>query len=162
MLREIVLTVRPVTQLGIFLADDILLAWNEKLVKLGSMLRQKNGLPTPVADTSIKASTQSPVKNKILKTAKEPAKEAMAVPSTSTAIAEKALGSPEKSKPGAASQKQKDDVDERMVDVETVPAVESKSDGDALPVPSSSPAKKEKVKFNLARRASSRIKPAGS
>lgn len=147
-------------QLGIFLADDILLAWNEKLVKLGSMLRQKNGLPTPVAGA---AGVKKEEKNKNHKLAKE----ALATPSTSTAIVDKAVA-PKKSKSSAtvSQKKKKEEGIEAIVEIKTVspPAAKSKGEIETPPVipSSSSPPKKEKVKTNLARRASSRIKSTGS
>lgn len=46
--REIVAACGRGSQLDDFLADDILLAWNDKLQKLGVWLRSKNGLKFPV------------------------------------------------------------------------------------------------------------------
>lgn len=137
-------------QLGIFLADDILLAWNEKLVKLGSMLRQKNGLATPVS--AGKASTD---KTKAVKAEKISTSSSSS--SVSPKVAEKAI-LPKKSVKAASAK-----IEESIRSESKPVPIKSKREVEVAPLPSSSPPKKDKVgtpKTNLARRASSRIKPA--
>lgn len=134
-------------QLGIFLADDILLSWPEKLVKLGTMLRQKNGLPPPAS-----------LKGKVPKTASmKPEKSVHRVPSVSPRIAEKPIQPKKPSKSPIKEERTKETTPvpiQAKKEVEIAPAVST----------SSSPGKKDKAAkaSTSARRASSRIKPSGT
>jgi hypothetical protein len=127
-----------ITQLRTFLADNILLSWNEKLVKLGTMLRKKNGLPTPVPTGSRSAFLR----------ASNVAVTNSTKPSTSPRMMERPIASKPVSKPIKSSKI-----------LETVeqdaPMTDANKEGPSSP---GSPRKEKKDKAALARRASSRNK----
>jgi hypothetical protein len=131
-----------ITQLRTFLADNILLSWNEKLVKLGTMLRKKNGLPTPVPTGSRSAFLKGDLR------ASNVAVTNSTKPSTSPRMMERPIASKPVSKPIKSSKI-----------LETVeqdaPMTDANKEGPSSP---GSPRKEKKDKAALARRASSRNK----
>lgn len=77
-----------------FLADDILLHWNDKLIKLGSMLRQKNGLHVPTA--AIARVSASPAPTSSTPQPIQPAPASITAPKSSPAKVKQRVESPSK------------------------------------------------------------------